>query len=296
MQNTAQTQANVNNFSNVVLNDNMLASVNSNNAVITVGLNDRVQVAPVSQADTVSKTVYGYEGIFQRIDQLVSEREVWEHGAFRTSNAQLYALLDKCYSFYFEMLGTSPASCGLRSGVAEYIVKRGYSFTKSTHTLTKIVKCVFGVDRRRVSTYSLVLREALAQKIKVNAVADFIASKGGVEEIRRSGSKTAITPQQKAELGKQAVSSNSLAVISSDKIAESIDLANVDSDFVAIVTQQADGSLIVRKLVYSQSVLNAALSCAYSASKSKNKQETKNAVAANDTTKQNDLILKAANI
>ena len=40
-----------------------------------------------------------------------------------------------------------------------------------------------------------------------------------------------------------------LAVVESDKLAEKLDLAKVGRDLVAIVTQQADGSLIVRQLI-----------------------------------------------
>ena len=231
---------------------------------------------------------------YMRIEQLVNAREQWEQGALRTSNEQLYALLAKCYTLYLEMCGGSKEAKAMRADLANFISKHGYRFLDSTHTLTKIVKCVFGVDRRRVSTYSLVLREALAQEKTADAVAAFIAENGGVEEIRRGKSPTAKTPKQKAELGKQAVSSNQLAVISGDKIAEGLDPAKVGEDMIAIVTQQADGTLIVRKLISSQSVLNAALVSAYSASKVENKQDAANSEAANDAKVLDVLIQQAA--
>jgi hypothetical protein len=37
----------------------------------------------------------------------------------------------------------------------QFISQRGYSFMPSTHDMTRVVKCVFGVDRRRVSAYSI---------------------------------------------------------------------------------------------------------------------------------------------
>jgi hypothetical protein len=153
---------------------------------------------------------------------------------------------------------------------------------------------VFGVDRRRVTAYSLVLREALSKKLKAEDIAAFITRGGGVEEIRRSKSTTAKTPAQKAELGKAAVGGEQLAVVSGVKLAEKIDVANVGNDLVAIVTQQADGSLIVRALVHSQSVLNAALACAYSASKVVVENDTANKVAANDDKARDALIATAA--
>ena len=55
---------------------------------------------------------------------------------------------------------------------------------KNSHTLIKIVKCVFGTNKRRVSAYSIVLRTALFNKVKSADIADFVRNNGGVEEIR----------------------------------------------------------------------------------------------------------------
>lgn len=247
-------------------------------------------------AAAAAKTAgYVFAANYKRIEQLIIEREVWEQGVVRTSNEQLYALLAKCYSLFGEMCGKTVQAAALRSALEDVIGKKSYHFNKGTHTLTKIVKCVFGVDRRRVSAYSLVLREALFQKQTTEGIATFITNRGGVEEIRRSKSLTAKTPAEKAVLGKQAVGNRELAFVSSDKIAEKIDIANVGNDLVAIVTQQADGSLIVRELINSQAVLNAALACAYSANKAGVEKAAKDAVAANDDKAQLDRIKDAAN-
>jgi hypothetical protein len=230
----------------------------------------------------------------QRIEQLAIEREVWEHGVAKTSNEHLYALLAKCYSLYREMCGPSSAAKALREALEDYANLKGYRFLESTHTLTKIVKCVFGVERRRVSAYSLVLREALNQKLEAKEIAAFINGHGGVEEIRRSKSPTAKTAKQKAELGRAALGSRNLAVIDSSKIAERLDIAKVGNDCVAIVTQQADGTLVVRAIVRSKAVLNAALACAYSESKTVAETDTANSAPANDDKVREQLIAKAA--
>lgn len=250
--------------------------------------------ATVVQNDNNNAAAAAYVANYKRIEQLIVEREVWEQGVVRTTNEQLYALLAQCYELYGEMCAGTTAAKDLRGALEAVIAMKGYSFNKGTHTMTKIVKCVFGVDRRRVSAYSLVLREALDKKLKAEDIAAFIANGGGVEEIRRSKSKTAKTPAQKAELGKAAVGGEQLAVVSGVKLAEKIDVANVGNDLVAIVTQQADGSLIVRALVHSQSVLNAALACAYSASKVVVEADNANKSAANDDKARDALIAAAA--
>ena len=265
---------------------------NANNVVeksavsITVGSNDKVVAATASNA--ASKPVTTSE----RIKQLVAERKAWELGAYVKSNEQLYAVLGKCYAFYFDLRGNSKEANAARIELNAVIDKKGYSFNEGTHVLTKLVKYVFeGIDRRRVSAYSLVLREALSKDVKVDCIPAFIANGGGVEEIRRSKSKTAKTATQKAELGKQAVCSKQLAVIQSATLAVLAQQAgrSVGDDVVAILTQQEDGSFVVRELIASTGVLKAALACAYS----KNKIVGSTDKAANDEALE-DVLLDAA--
>lgn len=255
MQITTQTNSTVNaNSSAVVSNDTYAKLAVGQNVNVIVDANEQTATTPIAAPSLAS-----------RIERLVSDRVQWEQGVLRTSNEQLYALLAKCYAMYFEFCGKTAGAKALRAELEKFISQKGYRFNESSHTITKIVKCVFGaVDRRRISTYSLVLRVALAKKLTTDGVAAFIAENGGVEEIRRSKSPTAKTPKVKAELGAQAVSGNELAVVRSDKISQSLNVENVGCDLVAIVTQQADGSLIVRQLIKSQSALNAALASVYS--------------------------------
>lgn len=99
------------------------------------------------------------------LNDLIAEKDAWFNNAYKTSNDQLYALLAKCYGFY-EQLKTGEDSAKLRKELDAYITEKYYKFSAGSHTLTKIVKCVFGADRRRVSAYSIVLRTALAKNFK----------------------------------------------------------------------------------------------------------------------------------
>jgi hypothetical protein len=254
---------------------------------VAVGLNDKVHVAAAN--DAVAKPV----DVRGRIEQLVAERKDWQHGAYVKSNEQLYALLGKCYGFYFDLRGNDKETKAAREVLNGEISKKGYSFNEGTHMLTKLVKYVFeGIDRRRVSAYSLVLREALAQNKKADEIAAFITNGGGVEEIRRSKSGNAKTPAQKAALGKQAVAEKQLATFNSDTLAVLAQNAgkSVGDELVAVIAQQADGSFVVRALINSKTALNAALGCAYSA----NKAVGKNDSAANDDKALDELINDAA--
>ncbi len=241
-----------------------------------------------SQAGNVFNATYAY------LDQLAIEREAWEGNAYRQSNAQLYELLAKCYKFYGMLAADTDQAKKIRSALRDYINCKGLRFIKGTHTLTQIVKCVFGVDRRRVSVYSIVLRSALTQKIAAADIPDFIANNGGVEEIRLAKSPNAMTAKQKAASAQQFIAEAELGVATGVRLQEMLDPAKADANCVAIVTPQANGTLIVRALVYSDGVLNAALAAHYSANKGVVQNDSKQRTAANDVQRRDDLIERAA--
>ena len=249
-------------------------------AAEAVVINDTINALPNQVVEPVQQTVVsndtptaaqsaqGSKATYAVIEQLVLEREVWQENAFRTSNEQLYQLLQKCYSLYKAMDGASAEAKALREGLKDYINVKGYGFTKATHSLTKIVKCVFGTDRRRVSTYSIVLRSALAKDDSVMDVADFIRSAGGVEEIRLAKSPNAMSNKQKAAVATSTVAYKEVAVLSSAALGGLMnDVGKIGTNTVLIGTWQADGSVVVRAVVESQTVLTAALASYYSSVK-----------------------------
>lgn len=219
----------------------------------------------------------------QFFDELVVEREFWQDNAFRTSNDQLYGLMQKCYQFYSDLGAGTAQAAGMRDGLNSYIALKGYLFTKATHTLTKIVKCVFGVDRRRVSAYSIALRFALDNKIAVHDLPAFISDNGGVEQMRLAKSPTSMTPKQKAGIAQGAVMESNLAVADSKALGARLnDVGKVGTMVVLLGTWQADGSVVVRAVVESDGVVNAALASYYSANKTAVVDKAAETQAAND--------------
>jgi len=235
----------------------------------------------VVQHDTAT-VVQGVQVTYTFLEKLVVEREVWEDTAFRTSNEQLYVLLQKCYQFYKLMGAATTEAEALRKGLNDYINLKGYKFDKTTHTLTKIVKCVFGVDRRRVSAYGIALRAALTEGVSVLDIPAFIAKSGGVEQLRLTKAPNAMTAKQKATAAVVAVSTNTLGVASGIKLGGLLDGGKVGTHVVLIGTWQADGSVIVRAVVESEGVLNAALASYYSGAKTAVKAAAVETKAAND--------------
>ena len=203
------------------------------------------------------------------LNSITQERKAWEADAHRTSNQQLYAILAKCYAFYDAMRQEADEGKMYRDQLRAFIAEHNLRFTKTSHGITKVLKCVFydgtnSVDRRRISTYSLALRSALSQNIKAEALAAFIEAAGGVQELRIS-SINAKPLVKRAELGRDAVDQAPvLATFRSDSVAQQIDSTDFDQPFVAVIVVRATGEVEVRSLLKSKSAINAALAAHYS--------------------------------
>ena len=134
-------------------------------ATAAVVQNDTFKVANVSVRTESGETVSAPKRTATvLLEELIVEKDTWFNNAYRTSNEQLYALLAKCYSFYFLLKLEGEDGKKLRVGFEEYVKAKGYKFGAGSHTLVRIVKCVFGADRRRVSAYGIVLRTALQKE------------------------------------------------------------------------------------------------------------------------------------
>jgi hypothetical protein len=269
------------------------------NTVITPVLSTAIEIAAAAQSPSTvvlndtSTAVQATVNVRHYFEQLSSEREAWESNALRTSNEQLYVLLQKCYSTYVAMSGDSDEAAALRSGLKDFINTKGLKFNAGTHTIVKIVKCVFGNDRRRISAYGIVLRSALAQHISMLDIPAFIRSNGGVEEIRLAKAPNAMTAKQKASAAAEAVLAESMGVFASNALSTKLDAGNIGKSVVLIGTWQADGSVVVRSVVQNDTAVNAALTSYYSTNKTAVVELSKRQEAANDAQVTQDAIAAA---
>jgi hypothetical protein len=241
-----------------------------------------VAAAVVVQHDTVIASAQAVVNVRQHFEQLVAEREAWQDNAYRASNDQLYALLQKCYATYKAMSMDTAEAKALRSALTDYINLKGLKFNSGTHTIVKIVKCVFGADRRRVSAYGIVLRRALSESVSVLDIPTYIRDHGGVEEIRLARAPNAMTAKQKATVAAEAVKAETLGVFASAALGAKLDAGNIGKAVVLVGTWQADGSVIVRTVVQNDTAVNMALASYYSAHKDAVQKQAQQQQAAND--------------
>jgi hypothetical protein len=214
-------------------------------------------------------------GIADLMDRLSGDARNWEGNELARSNDRLYAILTECYTMNNAMVGSDIAAKALRKGLTNYIEGKGYNFNDSTPLMTKIVKCVFGSDRKRVNAYATTLIVAKKEGVQPIKLASWIGQHGGVEEIRRgaAGHKTK-TVDERVAAGKAVLQGEILASIKSDRLSASFDTEKLQDGVVLLATREDDGSFAIRRVLQTESVVKAAIAaCGDITAKEKKKAE-----------------------
>ena len=214
---------------------------------------------------------------------LEAKRINWEQGAYRTSNQMLYGILADCLGYASITLNGKEAKARGES-LCAFFKTRGYKYKSDSPLITRVVKAVFGdIDRRRVSTYSLVLRQAMKESVTALNLPSWIESKGGVQEIKLGHSKNYISPKAKAEMGKQYFDGKiTIGNAKSELLSHVADADFMGMPCVLLAEQMADGSFDIKAVVRSGSVINAAYVSLYGNQNKANETAKKEVEAAND--------------
>jgi hypothetical protein len=207
--------------------------------------------------------------ISQVLVNLETERITWEESVYRTSNQALYAVLAKCLAI--AQADTPELAKQRNAGLEAFYKERGYFYKKDAPAATRVVKAVFGgsvLDRRRLSTYSLVLREAIKQKVMATNLAEWIEQKGGIQAIKLSQSATFIKPTAKVEIAKQQFDTlPELASVKSEALTLLADGEFLGDCCLLIAEQNAEGAFVVRGFTRAGGAVNAAFAALYAEQK-----------------------------
>lgn len=221
--------------------------------------NDEITLTPLAVAQPLTKVLADLE----------TERVTWEKGVYRTSNQALYAVLAKCLAI---AQADTPELAKQRNAALEAFHKlRGYTYKKDAPPATRVVKAVFGasdLDRRRLSTYSLVLREAIKQKVLATNLAEWIEKEGGIQAIKLSQSATFVKPSVKVEQAKQSFDTlPELATVKSEALTLLADGDFMGDCCLLIAEQNAEGAFVVRGFTRAGGAVNAAFAALYAEQK-----------------------------
>jgi hypothetical protein len=189
----------------------------------------------------------------------------WETTELAASNKRLYSIMMDVYTYYQTMKSDpiKETRAQYATDLEKFIEQRKYVFAPSSHDMTRVVKCVFGADRRRVSAYSIALREALNQKVSAKDLVDFIEQNGGVEQIRLGGTKP-LSAKVRAGKVKDEVVGSELGVIKFDSRLVRADADWADKQVVIVATYLPTGEFQANAVIRHDSAVNAALAAYYS--------------------------------
>lgn len=203
-------------------------------------------------------------------------RKSWEDTELAASNKRLYSILRDAYSYYLVM--KQDHNKGTRQDRAneleKFIEARGYTFMPSTHDMTRVVKCVFGVDRRRVSAYSIALREALRQQVAAADLVAFIEENGGVEQIRMGGTKPLSVTKRAAKAADEVLGTE-LGMLKFDPKLFAADADWADKQVVIVATYLPTGEFQANAVIRHDSAVTSALAAYYSQQQAKVREAAK---------------------
>ena len=212
----------------------------------------------------------------EQLKSLEIARISWETTELAQSNNRLYSILQQAYQFYLVMKQDESKDVRKEKQAAldAFIADRGYtnSFGATTHDMTRVVKCVFGVDRRRVSAYSIALREALRQEVGASDLIVFLEQNGGVEQIRMGGTKP-LSASKRAELVKTEVSEAVISTVKFDAVVVKANADWVDKQVVFVATYLHTGEFEVNAVVRHDGAVNTALAAYYTIAQAKKREE-----------------------
>ena len=251
------------------------------NATISVDTGEAEWVAPV------------INNAYNTIASLVADQEIWLNGVHRTANEQLYVILQRCYHLYSLMASDKAQNEKLKSAIERHNNERNLGIDTKSHTMTNIIKVVFGADRRRASSYSSALRVALAQKVEVQDLPEFLRDAGGVEEVRRQQANGGTPKVDKVDVASRRIANVNLAIINADAISSKLDCGAIGKQVVLVATQDVNGTLVINSVVQTEGVTKAVLTAIYNAEHkewSKQKDEDQPASEADEL----DALINAA--
>ena len=249
-----------------LINNSSVANPSINLATLNVPANVVVSnTTPTVQASSV-----------EQLKSLEIARISWETTELAQSNNRLYSILQHAYQLYLVMKQdvSKDSRKEKQAALDAFIEDRGYtnSFGATTHDMTRVIKCVFGVDRRRVSAYSIALREALRQEVGVKDLIVFLEQNGGVEQIRMGGTKP-LSATKRAELVKAEVSEAVISTVKFDAVVVKANADWVDKQVVFVATYLPTGEFEVNAVVRHDGAVNTALAAYYTIAQANKREE-----------------------
>lgn len=217
------------------------------------------------------------------LNNLESKRIGWENGSYKTSNQELYGILAECLGYATTDLTFAQAK-ERNNALEAFFKSRNYTYKSEAPLVTRVIRAVFGgIDRRRTSTYSLVLRQAIKENILPLSLPNWIEQKGGIQEIKLGRSTTYISPASKVDMGKEIFRGKAtIGNAESELLSHVADAQFMGHACVLLAEQMPNGSFDIKAVVRNDSAVKAAYQALYQNQKEIIERVKAEVKAAND--------------
>lgn len=188
--------------------------------------NSKVTISSTTKASEVKAVTASLSTatVIKRANELVKVREKFETETLARSNKELYGILGDVYKLFVD--ASADLSC-LKDTVKQMkaeLSKRNIKVQSNSPALTVFVRYVFNSDRKRAYNYTRTLMAAIQANAPYSKIADFIESKGGVEECKKNFVKKPETLAKELALKEATV--EVAATLETMNAAESVQLPN----------------------------------------------------------------------
>ena len=217
--------------------------------------------------DTVAK----FAAPANELVQLEIDCKNWEATELAAAHARLYQLLTRAYSYYLIMKTDADKKKrdDYKKALATFIELRNHKFLSTSDDMHRVVKAVFGSDRRRVSAYSIALKKALASGIPAADLASWFTAQGGVEEVRSAKSSTNTDQAPDHEKAATSLTDQVLMRIKPDAVTMPMGVEDNDKPIVLLAVYRPTGDLELKAIVNDAAVVKAAYASYYKTNKEK---------------------------
>jgi hypothetical protein len=217
--------------------------------------------------DTVAK----FAAPANELVQLETDCKNWEATELAAAHARLYQLLTRAYSYYLVMKTDADKKKrdDYKKALSTFIELRNYKFLSTSDDMHRVVKAVFGSDRRRVSAYSIALKTAMASGVPAANLASWFTAQGGVEEVRSAKSSTNTDQAPDHEKAATSLADQVLMRIKPDAVTMPMGVEDNDKPIVLLAVYRPTGDLELKAIVSDAAVVKAAFASYYKTNKEK---------------------------
>jgi hypothetical protein len=180
-----------------------------------------------SRSTTTARQLKVTLNLTKRFDDLIQRCDAWDAGAYKTANDQLYDLLADTFVM-FEYIANGDHD--VRKLFNNLLKERKVPYQDNTPIQTRVIRLVFGINRKRAYTYANVLRLARASKKTASELADWIRDSGGVQEVSAAATGRVTT----------AAKAKANAALASDTFAKANAIADLGKLPVVLKPGQAE--------------------------------------------------------